>query len=105
MLKKMICMVWTFTVYSVLNTLLLQCTHAASYKLAASMLLTVFHPHPIHVTCLAHCLNRLAKQNRNEFPKAKNLGSNIKRVSGKVPFRIVDFKQKLPTTMLPLQPL
>jgi hypothetical protein len=50
-------------------------------------------------------LNRSAEQIRNEFPKVTSLILNMKKIFCKAPSRIAAFKEKLPTTLLPLQPV
>jgi hypothetical protein len=77
--------------------ILLLCTAAASYMLAAPPLLKVFYPHLIHVTCLAHSLKRLVKQIMNEFPEMNSPYFEHDESILQTPFRIVAFKEKLPT--------
>jgi hypothetical protein len=64
----------------------------------ASSILKVFHPHLIYVTCLAHGLNRLAKQIGNYFLKVNSFISNMKKLFCKVPSKIVAFKN-LPSAL------
>lgn len=87
------------------SKVLLLCSDAASYMIAASPLLQTFYPNLIHVTCLAHALHRIAETVRNEFSKVNSLISNMKKVFSKAPSRIALFRQTLPGVPLPPEPV
>ena len=59
----------------------------------------------LHVTCLAHGLNRVAEEVRNQFPLVNGLISNGKKVFVKAPHRIREFKHRYPDTPLPPEPV
>jgi hypothetical protein len=77
------------------GTKILLYTDAASYVLAASPLLKIFY------SCFNTWPDRLAEQ----FPKAKRLISDMKKVFCKAPYRVFAFKEELPVSLLPPQPV
>ena len=87
------------------SKVLLLCTDAASYMISASSLLKTFYPNLIHVTCLAHAFHRISETIRNEFPQVNSLISNMKKTFCKAPSCISLFREKLPETPLPPQPI
>lgn len=80
-------------------------TDAAPYMIAAVKLLKVFYPALLHITCLAHAMNRVAETIRLEFPKVNKLVSTIKKVFIKAPTRIQLFREELPNVPLPPEPI
>lgn len=62
------------------SKVLLFCTDAASYMVAAAPLLKTFYPNLTHVTCLAHGLHRVSETIRNEFPLVNSFISNTKKM-------------------------
>src|SRR3978361_1849792 len=67
--------------------------------------LKIFYPNLIHVTCLAHGLNRVAEQIRNQYPLVNDLISNVEKIFLKDPIRIQLYKEKLPEVPLPPEPV
>lgn len=84
---------------------LLLYTDAAAYMLKAGNSLNVFYPNLLHVTCLAHGLHRVAETVRDLFPEVNTLISATKKVFLKAPYRIQCYKQRLPDTPLPPEPV
>lgn len=80
-------------------------TDAAAYMLKAGNSLNVFYPNLLHVTCLAHGLHRVAETVRDLFPEVNTLISATKKVFLKAPYRIQCYKQRLPDTPLPPEPV
>uniref|UniRef100_A0A6P7FYT2 Uncharacterized protein LOC114334130 n=1 Tax=Diabrotica virgifera virgifera TaxID=50390 RepID=A0A6P7FYT2_DIAVI len=79
------------------NKILLMVSNAASYMVkAGQQLLKVLYPNLVHVTCLAHGLNRVVEEIRNSFPTVNSLISNVKKIFLKSPLRIQIYKEKLP---------
>lgn len=87
------------------DNFLLILSDAAPYMIKAGQNLKIFYPNLIHVTCLAHALNRVAEEIRNHFPLVNSLISNMKKIFLKAPLRIQFYKEKLPNTPLPPQPV
>ncbi|KAJ4438703.1 hypothetical protein ANN_14650 [Periplaneta americana] len=80
-------------------------TDAAPYMITAIKLLKVFYPALLHITCLAHAMNRVAKTIRLEYPQVNKLVSTIKKVFIKAPTRIQLFREQLPNVPLPPEPI
>src|SRR5258705_300655 len=59
----------------------------------------------IHVTCLAHGLNKVAESIRIQHPQINGLISNVKKVLLKSPLRVQIYKDKLPDVPLPPEPV
>jgi hypothetical protein len=59
----------------------------------------------IHVTCLAHGIHRVAEDIRGKFPEIDKLIAKIKQIFLKAPSRTILFKNKVPGTPLPPQPI
>lgn len=55
------------------NRVLLLLTDAASYMLKAGKTLKTFYKNLIHVTCIAHALNRIAEKVRDLYPELNSL--------------------------------
>lgn len=70
------------------NKILLVVTDAAPYMCSAMNSLKVLFPKMIHLTCLAHGLNRVAEFIRGENTNANNLIAKVKSVFSKVCFNI-----------------
>ncbi|CAI6356628.1 unnamed protein product [Macrosiphum euphorbiae] len=78
------------------NNVLLLVSDAAPYMVKAGSAIQTFFPKMLHVTCLAHALNRVAKQIRSDFPLVDKLISSVKKVFLKCPARINIFKDEAP---------
>lgn len=88
-----------------LEKTLLLVSDAAPYMVRSAINLKVFYPNLLHVTCLAHGLNRVAEEIRNQFPMVNELISNVKKVFLKAPLRIQMYKDRLPDRPLPPRPV
>jgi hypothetical protein len=80
---------------------LLLLSDAAPYMIKAGKTLNVFFPNMIHVTCLAHMLQRIAEKVRELFPNVNTLVNNLKKVFLKAPHRVEVYKDVLPNVALP----
>ncbi|KAJ4445649.1 hypothetical protein ANN_12332 [Periplaneta americana] len=80
-------------------------TDATLYMIAAVKLLEVFYPALLHITCLAHAMNRVAETIRLEYPQVNKLVSTIKKIFIKAPTRIQLFREQLPNVPLPPEPI
>lgn len=80
-------------------------SYAASYMLKCATSFKVFYPNLIHFTCLAHELNRVCEISRCEFDEVDALIANTKKVFSKAPLRIQFYRQMLPETPLPPEPV
>lgn len=78
---------------------------AAPYMLKVGQNLKIFYPNIIHVTCLAHGLNRIAEAVRSEFPLVNELISNVKKIFIKAPLRVQLYRDHFPGIPLPPQPI
>ena len=87
------------------ENVLLFITDAAKYMVKAGQAIQVSYPKMIHLTCLAHGLNRVAEEIRSNYPKVNKLISSVKKIYSKSPLRIEVFKQRAPETPLPPQPV
>jgi hypothetical protein len=87
------------------NKLLLILSDAAPYMVKAGQNLKIFFPDLIHVTCVAHGLNRVAEEIRKKFPLVNTMISSVKKVFLKSPIRIQLYKEMLPNIPLPPQPI
>lgn len=85
--------------------ILLMLTDAAAYMTKSASALKIFYPNLIHCTCLAHGVNRVAEHIRSKFPLVNDLISSGKRIFVKAPLRVQAFKDKLPNTPLPPEPV
>ena len=87
------------------NSVLLFLSDAAAYmKKAVRNLLPIF-PRMIHLTCLAHGLNRLAEKVRDLHPDVDKLIAAIKQTFVKAPSRRRLFKEMFPDVPLPPNPV
>lgn len=84
---------------------LLMLSDAAAYMLKSARNLKIFYNNLIHVTCLAHGVNRIAEEIRNEFQDINSLVNSAKKIFTKAPLRIQYYKDKLPGVPLPPQPV
>lgn len=73
--------------------------------LKAALHLKVFYPNLIHCTCLAHGVNKVAEEIRNQFPLVNDLINTIKKVFIKAPLRVQVYKEQLPNIPLPPKPI
>uniref|UniRef100_A0A2S2PVX4 DUF659 domain-containing protein n=1 Tax=Sipha flava TaxID=143950 RepID=A0A2S2PVX4_9HEMI len=78
---------------------------AAPYMVKTGDALKVFYPNIIHVTCVAHMLNRVAEKVRELFPDVNKLINNVKKSFLKSPSRIQLYKEMLPGLPLPPEPV
>lgn len=77
---------------------------AAPYMVKAGQNLKIFYENLIHVTCLAHGLNR-AEEIRSQFPLIYDLIKNAEKIFLKAPLRVQFYKEQLPNTPLPPEPV
>lgn len=80
-------------------------TDAAPYMMKAARALKVFYPKMTHVTCIVHGLHRVAEEIRAQFPHINHVISSVKKVFVKAPSRVRVFKEMLPETPLPPEPI
>ena len=80
-------------------------TDAAPYMVAAVILLKIFYPALLHITCLEHAVNRVAETIRLEYPQMNKLVSTIKKVIIKAPTRNQLFREQIPNVPLPPEPI
>lgn len=85
--------------------MLLFVTDGASYMKTAYQDIRPIYPKLLHVTCLAHGLNRVAEQIRIEFPIVNSWISSIKRIFVKAPARVQAFRVQYPEVPLPPEPI
>lgn len=85
--------------------ILILLSDAASYMLKVGQNLKIFYENLIHVTCLAHGLNRAAETIRASFPLVNDLIANVKKIFIKAPLRVQFYKENLPGTPLPPEPV
>ena len=71
----------------------------------AGAALKVLYPRMIHLTCLAHGINRVAEIIREENDTLDQFISNSKKVFLKSPKRVRQFVTLCPSIPLPLQPI
>lgn len=67
--------------------------------------LTILYTKMVHVTCIAHGLNRLAETIRERFEKADTLVNNVKKIFLKAPYRVQLLKGMYPDLPLPPEPV
>jgi predicted Zn-dependent protease with MMP-like domain len=63
------------------------------------------YPNLLHITCLAHGMNRVAEEIRSLYPDVDKLISNMKAAFRKSPGRVSIYKQKFPELPLPPEPI
>ena len=87
------------------DDVLLFLTDAVPYMMKAAAALRILYPKLIHLTCLAHGLNRVAETVRGHFLDVDHLIACGKKIFRKCPSRIQTFKEKAATIPLPPQPI
>ncbi|XP_029679637.1 uncharacterized protein LOC115245458 [Formica exsecta] len=85
--------------------ILLLLSDVAPYMIKAGQNLKIFYENLIHVSCLAHDLNRVAEEIRNQFPLINDLIKNVKKTFLKASLRVQLYKEQLPNTPLPPEPI
>lgn len=88
-----------------MNRVLLLLTDAAPYMVKAAKTLKVFYPNMIHVTCIAHGINRIAEAIRQLLPDTNKLVNNGKKAFLKAPSRISKYKEIMINLPLPPEPV
>jgi hypothetical protein len=78
--------------------ILLLITDAAAYMIKAGANLNIFYKNLIHVTCLAHGINRVAEEIRCQFPLVNSLISNVKKSLSKHRFESKCIKKSCRTS-------
>ncbi|KAB0805292.1 hypothetical protein PPYR_02262 [Photinus pyralis] len=78
---------------------------AAPYMLKTATSLKVFYPNLIHFTCIAHGLNLVAEVIREQYPNVNGIISTTKKIFLKAPLRVQIYKEMLPNTPLPPEPV
>jgi hypothetical protein len=84
---------------------LLILSDAIPYMIKTGKTLNVFFLNMIHVTYLAHMLQRIAEKVRELFPNVNTLVNNLKKVFLKAPHRVEVYKDVLPNVALPPEPI
>ena len=84
---------------------LLLLSDAATYMVKAGKYLEPFFPNMIHVTCLAHGVNRVGEKVRELFPEVNKLINNGKKVFLKAPRRVEVYREIMKDKQLPPQPI
>lgn len=87
------------------DKILLMLSDAAAYMVKSAQNLKIFYKNLVHVTCIAHALNRVAEEIRYEFPDINALIMTAKKIFIKAPLRVQAYKDKLPGLPLPPQPV
>jgi len=87
------------------DDVLLFLSDAAPYMIKAGTTIKALYSKMIHVTCLAHGIHRVAEDIRGKFPEIDKLIAKIKQIFLKAPSRTILFKNKVPGTPLPPQPI
>jgi hypothetical protein len=85
--------------------LLLLITDGANYMRSAGKTIHQLYPHYIHITCMAHLINRVVESIRCESKLANDLISSMKRLFTKCPQRIKIYKELAPDLQLPPKPI
>ncbi|XP_031358786.1 uncharacterized protein LOC116182392 [Photinus pyralis] len=67
--------------------------------------LKVFYPNLLHVTCLAHGINRVAEVARELCPGVNKLVNNGKKAFLKAPSRVAIYQEIMPDSPLPPEPI
>ncbi|KAF0760196.1 DUF659 domain-containing protein [Aphis craccivora] len=87
------------------DKVLLLLSDAAPYMVKSGDVLKVLYPNLIHVTCLAHGLNRVAEKVRDMFPNVNKLVNNIKKIFLKAPSRVEVYREIMQNIPLPPEPV
>jgi hypothetical protein len=80
-------------------------TDGAAYMVKAGQNLKIFFPNLLHVTCMAHAMNRVAETVREAFPLVNKLINGGKKVFLKAPSRVQVYKEMMENIPLPPQPI
>lgn len=80
-------------------------TDAAPYMVKSAKTLKGSYPDLLHVTCLAHGLNRVAEQVRSKYKDVDTFLGNVKQIFKKCPYRIRQYQTALPNVGLPPEPV
>lgn len=96
---------WGDSYETKVGDVLVLCSDSVAYMLKAGRLLKNDLPNMIHVTCLAHALNRVAEQIRAEYLDVDMLISNVKKIFLKAPNRVKLLKEKFPNIPVPPEPV
>ena len=72
--------------------MLLLVTDAAPYMIKTGQALKTFYPNMIHVTCVAHGLNRVLEKVHEIFPEINKLVNNEEKILLKSPHRVEVYK-------------
>lgn len=83
------------------NNVLLFVSDVAPYMVKAGRTLKVMYPNMIHLTCLAHGLNRLCEYIRILHPLIDSFIANLKKTFLKSPSRVETFRRVAPGLVLP----
>ncbi|KAJ4449438.1 hypothetical protein ANN_00837 [Periplaneta americana] len=86
------------------GNVLLLVTDGASYMIKAAKEIQQLYPKLTHVTCLAHCLHRVAEKIRSCFSHVDCFISYMKKIFLKSPSRTRIFKEMAPEIPLPPKP-
>lgn len=85
--------------------ILLMLSDGATYMIKCANNLRVFYENLIHVTCLAHGISRVAEEIRLHYSNVNSLINAVKKIFIKAPLRVQFYKERLPGTPLPPQPV
>lgn len=77
----------------------------APYMIKAGTTIKALYSKMVDVTCLAHGMHRVAEDIPGKFPEIDKLIAKIKQIFLKAPSRTILFKNKVPDTPLPPQPI
>lgn len=81
--------------------MLLLVTDAAPYMINTGQSLKTFYPNMIHVTCVAHGLNRVLEKVREIFPEVNKLVNNEKKILLISPHRVQLYKNIMKSELPP----
>ncbi|OXA42455.1 CGG triplet repeat-binding protein 1 [Folsomia candida] len=84
---------------------LLLITDGVEYMIKAGKNLKTLYGKLLHVTCIAHGMNRVAEDIRSHFPEVDKFVANMKAAFKKAPRRIAIYKAKYPDLPLPPSPV
>lgn len=87
------------------ENILLLVTDGAAYMMKAGRQIKLSYPNICHMTCLAHCLHRVAETVRSSYPDVDRFISNMKKIFLKAPTRLQVFKNIAPEIPLPPKPI
>ena len=87
------------------DRVLLMVTDAAAYMIKAGIGLQTSYPKMVHLTCLAHGVQRVAEEVRGLYPDVDQLISNVKKIFIKAPLRVQDFHKMFPELSMPPEPV